>query len=185
MAVHLVSGVPGVGLSAVAERARRELEGFELVNFGDVMLEQAAVAGVADSRAALSALDHERTRRLQRRAGEYVADRAAVTEVLLTTHLAVETDAGFLPGLPEAVLRDVDPVRFVVVEADPATVRERRGGADREYGDASARAIEFEQDLNRTAAFEYAVAADAPVQLVENDADPEAGAAALVTALEG
>lgn len=185
MGVTFVSGVPGVGLSAVTERARGELEGYELVNFGDVMLEQAAARDVATSRTELGSLSKRETRRLQRRAGEYVADRAASTDVLVTTHLAVETDGGFLPGLPEAVLHDVAPDRFVLVEAAPETIRKRRAGTDREYGDASTRAIEFEQDLNRAAAFEYAVAADAPVSLVENDGDVGDAAAVLVATFGG
>lgn len=184
MGVTVVSGVPGVGLSALAERARRELSGdYELVNFGDVMLEQAALHDLATSRSELGSLSRRETRRLQRRAGEYVADRAESAAVICTTHLAVETDAGYLPGFPAGVLEDVDPDRFVLVEAAPETIRERRAEADRAYGDASSRAIEFEQDLGRTAAFEYAVAVDAPVQLVENDGAVEAGARALADVL--
>ena len=186
MSVTVVSGVPGVGLSALAVRARRQLtDEYELVNFGDVMLEQAALRDLATRRSALGELSRRETRRLQRRAGEYVADRAEAAAVICTTHLAVETDAGFLPGLPSGVLEDVEPDRFVLVEAAPETIRERRGEADRAYGEASARAIEFEQDLGRTAAFEYAVAVDAPVQLVENDGPLEAGAAALADVLAG
>lgn len=184
MSVTLVSGVPGVGLSTIAREARRALEDdYELINFGDAMLEQAAAADVAATRSELGSLPMETTRRLQRRAGEYVADRAKEVEVMLTTHLAVDTDAGFLPGLPDAVLSDVDPSQFVLVEAEPETILDRRTAADREYGEATRREVVFEQDLNRTAAFEYAVAADAPIRLVENDADSEVAADRLAEAM--
>lgn len=184
MSVTLVSGVPGVGLSTLAGRARRNLEGdYELINFGDAMLEQAAVHDLASSRDELASLSRRETLRLQRRAGEYVADRGEEAAVVLTTHLAVQTDAGYLPGLPDAVLHDVAPGRFVLVEAAPETIRERRGEADRSYEPASVRAIEFEQDLNRIAAFEYAVTADAPIQLVENEGDLDAAAAELASSL--
>lgn len=186
MRVTLVSGVPGVGLSTITERARRQLDDdYELINFGDAMLEQAAVQDLATARAELASLSRERTRRLQRRAGEYVADRAEANEVILTTHLAVETDVGFLPGLPEAVFHDVNPDRFVLVEAAPETIRARRAESDREYSDATRLGLDFEQNLNRTAAFEYAVAADAPVRHVENEADVDAAAEALAAILRG
>lgn len=170
MGVTVVSGVPGVGLSTVSERARGRLDDeYELLNFGDVMLEQAAAHDLATARSELSGLSRRETRRLQRRAGEFVADRTGTRNVLLTTHLAVRTDAGFLPGLPDPVLRDIAPDQFVLVEAAPETVVDRRAAAERDYDQATPREVGFEQDLNRTAAFDYAVAAGAPVQRVDND----------------
>lgn len=184
MGVTLLSGVPGVGLSSISERARRQLDStYQLINFGDVMLEHAAANDWATSRSELGSLSQRQTRRLQRRAAEFVADKAASADVLLTTHLAVETGAGFLHGFPDVVLDDVDPGQFVLVEAEPETIADRRAAADREYGDASIRAIEFEQDLNRTAAFEYASSVDAPIRRVENEGDVDEAAAALADAL--
>lgn len=184
MATTLISGVPGVGLSTITERARQQLDdSYELINFGDVMLEHAAANEWATRREDLRDLTRRQTRRLQRRAGEFVADLEEPDDVLLTTHLAVQTNRGFLNGLPEAVLRDVNPHRFVLVEADPETIQARRDRADREYGDSSTRTVDFAQDANRTAAFEYAQAVDAPIRLVENEDDVEAAAAELAAVL--
>lgn len=184
MSVTLLSGVPGVGLSSISERARRQLdEEYKLINFGDVMLEHAATRDWATRRSELGTLTRRQTRRLQRRAGEFVADSTGTADILLTTHLAVETDAGYLHGFPDAVLRDVNPGQFVLVEAAPETIFERREDADREYGDATVRTIEFEQDINRTAAFEYAVSVDAPVRLVENEGDIDEAAGAVANVL--
>jgi len=171
MGVTLVSGVPGVGASAVCEAARRELDdGYELVNFGDVMLEQAAARGLATDRSELPALSLRETRRLQRRAAEYVADRAEVRELLLTTYLAAETDQGYLPGLPESALADVSPDRFVLVEAAPAAVLDRRSEAPRAYETSpTEREVAFQQDLNRAAAVSYAMETGAPIRLLENN----------------
>jgi adenylate kinase len=184
MGVTLVSGVPGVGSSAVCRGARRSLGGgYELLNFGDAMLEQALTRGLARSRDELPTLTVRETRRLQRRAGEYVADRARATDVILNTHLAVETEHGYLPGLPESVLADVAPSAFVLVEAAPETIRERRAEADREYDEDSLREVAFEQDLNRAAAVSYAMTTGAPIRLVENDGDLAAAAATLAEAV--
>jgi adenylate kinase len=184
MSVTLVSGVPGVGLTSISERARRQLdEDYKLINFGDVMLEHAATRDWATRRSELGSLTRRQTRRLQRRAGEFVADSAETAEILLTTHMAVETDAGYLHGFPDAVLRDVNPGQFVLVEAAPATIFERREEADRAYGDTTVRTIEFEQDVNRTAAFDDAVTVDAPVRHVENEGDIDEAAAAVADAI--
>jgi adenylate kinase len=174
MDLTVVTGVPGVGASRVCREARSRLgEGYELLNFGDVMLERAASRGLVGSRDDLATLSRRETRLLQRRAAEYVGDRARGRAVLLDTHLAVATVHGYLPGLPAAALADVDPDRFVLVEADPATVAERRETVGtREYRESGPRSIDLHQDLNRAAAMGYALETGAPVRLVENEGDP-------------
>ena len=175
MDTTVVTGVPGVGTSRVCREARPRLEdGYELLNFGDVMLEAAATRGLVESRDDLATVSRRETRLLQRRAAEYVAERARGRPVLLETHLAVATVHGYLPGLPDAALEDVDPDRFVLVEAAPATVVERRDAVEhREYRRSGPRAVDLHQDLNRAAAMAHALETGAPVDLVENEADPE------------
>ena len=180
MSVTVISGVTGVGLSSVCRETRRRLsDEYTLINFGDSMLEQAATAGITTDRDELSSLSHRDIRRLQRRAGEYVADMAEDKRILLATHLTVKTETGFIDGLPDDVLNEVSPERFVVVEAAPETIIERREHSDRSVELPSPRAIEFEQHLGRTAAFEYARELNAPVQFVENENDVEEAAEAV------
>ncbi|MFB6132350.1 MAG: adenylate kinase [Halanaeroarchaeum sp.] len=183
MSLTLLSGVPGVGLSSIAQEARKRLDEYQLINFGDVMLEEAAVQDLATSRDELSELSRRQTLRLQRRAGEYVADHSTGKNVLLTTHLAVATGSGYLLGLPDDVLRDVSPDGFVLVEASVETILDRRAESSRDYGDTSTVTVEFEQDLNRAAAIQYAATIDVPIQLVENEGDREDAAADLVDTL--
>jgi len=107
MSVTLVAGVTGVGLTSVCQAVRGTLDDdYKLLNFGDIMLEQAATSGITTDRRELATLTQTQTRRLQRRAGEFVADAATESNVILSTHLAVETDVGYLQGLPEEVLHD-------------------------------------------------------------------------------
>jgi len=169
MSVTIVAGVTGVGLTSVCQAVRGKLgDGYTLLNFGDVMLEQAATSGITTDRAELATLSQTQTRRLQRRAGEFVADEAAQTNVILSTHLAVETDAGYIQGLPEEVLHDLSPTTFILVEAAPETIRSRRGDGDSADVD-STRKIAFEQQLNRSAALQYAREQNAPVEFLENE----------------
>lgn len=170
MAVTLISGVTGVGLTSICQRVRRRLDDdYLLLNFGDVMLEQAMTQDITVDRNELSSLSYRQTQRLQRRAGEYVADQAETKNVILSTHLAVKTDAGYIHGLPDGVLQDVAPSTFVLVEAAPTSIIKRREDSGRDTNQVTEREIEFEQDLNRTAALEYARERNAPIQFVENE----------------
>ena len=189
MSVTVVSGVPGVGSSRVTEAAVASLdERYELINFGDVMLEEALGGGLdVTSRDDLSGLSPRETRRLQRRAAEYVATLASdpARYVVLNTHLVVNTAGGFLPGLPAEILDELDPDAFVLVEADPEIIQERRAGENyRSYDVDDRLGIEFQQSMSRTAAFAYSTTCNAPVCLVENVDDVESAAVSLSQQVE-
>ena len=184
MSVTLVSGVTGVGLSSICQEVRGRLDdSHTLVNFGDVMLEQAATHDITVDRDELSTLSRTQTRRLQRRAAEYVADQAERGDILLSTHLAVETQAGYVHGLPDGVLHDVAPTAFVLVEAAPGAILERRAESDRDLDTVTERQVAFEQHLNRTVALEYARERDAPIHFVENEGSVDEAAEHVATQL--
>jgi adenylate kinase len=186
MGVTVVSGVPGVGVSRVCQLARRDLdEGYRLVNVGDVMLEAALERGLTTDRDGLGRLPAREQRLLQRRAAEEVARRARESNLLVSTHLVVRTEHGFLPGFDATTLADVAPDRFVVVDAESATVAARRDDADhRRYGPEDEHSIAFQQQLQAAAAANYAISTGAPVRYLRNEDDPADAAAELVAVVE-
>jgi adenylate kinase len=186
MSVTVVSGIPGVGVSRVCQLARRELdEGYHLVNVGDVMLEAALERGLTTDRDELGRLPAREQRLLQRRAAEEIARRARESNLLVSTHLVVRTEHGFLPGFDATTLADVDPDRFVVVDADAAQIAARRDDAEhRRYGAEDEATIGFQQQLQAAAATNYAISTGAPVQYLRNETDPADAAAELVAVVE-
>jgi adenylate kinase len=188
MSVTIVSGVPGVGSSRVCEAARRHLDdSFELVNFGDVMLEEAVARGSATSRDELANLAMHDYRVLQRRSAEEIDRRRREhgRSIVIDTHLAVNTDRGFLPGLPEVVFAELRPSAFVLVEAEAETIVSRREeSANREYRGDDERLVSFHAQLNRAAAMNHAIRAAVPITPVSNEGDVEDAAARLVAVVE-
>lgn len=167
----VVSGVPGVGASRVCETARRNLgDEYTLVNVGDVMLQEALEHGLATSREELIRLRLRDQRALQRRAGEYIARESDSGPLLINTHLVVETPLGFIPGMGQTTLSDIDPSAFVIVEATPETIRERREGSERDYQQFTD-SLSFHKQLQSAAAFSYSLQSNAPVHHVRNEKD--------------
>ncbi|PSP42806.1 adenylate kinase [Halobacteriales archaeon QH_6_64_20] len=188
MSVTIVSGVPGVGSSRVCEAARRQLDdSYELVNFGDVMVEEAVARGIATSRDELASLPLHDYRVLQRRSAEEIDRRRREhgNSLVVDTHLAVRTDRGFLPGLPEVVFSELRPNAFVLIEAGPETIVARREGSEsREYHADDEFAVSFHSQLNRAAAMNHAIRAAVPITPVSNEGDVDAAAARLVECVE-
>jgi adenylate kinase len=184
--VTIVSGVPGVGASRVCEGVRREVDAITLVNVGDVMLETALERGLTNSRDELGTLSVRDQRELQRRAGEYLARRAAEGPLLVNTHFVVRTDSGFIPGLDPTMLSDVDPDRFVVIDAATETILDRRSDSHhRQYGAETVAAVDFQREMQSAAATTYAIQTGVPVQYVHNEGEVDDAIAALTAVVEG
>lgn len=180
----VVSGVPGVGASKLCEIARRNLgEEYTLVNVGDVMLQEALEHGLATSREELIRLRLRDQRALQRRAGEYIARESDSGPLLINTHLVVETPLGFIPGMGETTLSDIDPSAFVIVDATPETIRDRREGSERDY-DQFTDSLHFHKQLQSAAAFSYSLQSNAPVHHVRNEEDVDESGQHLATLVE-
>lgn len=176
----VVSGIPGVGASRVCEQARRQLgDEYTLVNVGDIMLQEALEHGLATSREELSRLWLRDQRALQRRAGEHIARRTDSGPLLVNTHLVVETPLGFIPGLDEAVLRDIQPAAFVLVDASDEEIRTRREASERSYEGLSP--IGFHRQLQTAAAFTFSARSNAPIHHVSNEGDVADAADRLAT----
>jgi len=173
--VIVATGVPGVGATTVTEKAVEQLDGFELVNYGDVMLEIAKEEGLVEDRDEIRKLPAEKQREIQKLAAKRIAEMAKDAEggVIVDTHCTIKTPAGYLPGLPEWVLKELDPDMLVLIEADPDEIMMRRvKDADvrkRDYDRAEE--IQEHQTMNRMAAMAYAALTGATVKIVENHDD--------------
>jgi adenylate kinase len=169
--VVIATGVPGVGATTVTRRAVKELEDFEHVNYGDVMLEIAREEGLVEHRDEIRKLPAEKQREIQRLAARRIAEMAEEREgVVVDTHCTIKTPAGYLPGLPEWVLEELDPDMIVLIEADPDEIMMRRikDAEERQRDYDRAHEIEEHQEVNRMAAFAYAAKTGATVKIIEN-----------------
>jgi adenylate kinase len=169
----VVTGAPGVGKTTVVDGALKKLEemgaAYELVNYGDVMLEIARErAGVSD-RDKMRELKYELYREVQEGAADEIAKRAREKPVLVDTHCTVKKPEGYLPGLPKHVLERLDPRLIIVVEAVPEEIAGRRGkDASRRRDEELRDEIAEHQQLNRAVAMAYAAMTGGTVKIIKN-----------------
>ena len=168
MGVIVVTGIPGVGKTTVMKRAAEGLD-MEFVTFGTVMIDIAKEMGLVKDRDEMRKLTLEQQKELQIRSAEKVA---SMGNVILDTHCTVKTPKGYMPGLPEWVLKKLKPTAIVVVEADPDEIYNRRAkDATRNRDPDSIEQIAEHQQINRAAAMAYATLTGATVKIVFNHDD--------------
>lgn len=155
-----MTGVPGVGKTTVMSAA--EEFGFEIVNFGSVMFEQASKEGVIE-RDAMRKLPVLKQRKYQKMAGEAIAKMG---NVVVDTHASISTPSGFLPGLPEWTVKAMNPDVIVLVEADAEEINGRRAKDDSRERDQDD--VDTHQAMNRFFAVSAAAMVGATVGIVKN-----------------
>jgi len=168
MKVVVVAGIPGSGSTTVLKHALEDLD-YINVNYGDVMLEIARSEGLVEDRDQLRRLSPEKQKRIQKAAAKNIRERSKETNIIVDTHCTIKTPTGFLPGLPQWVLEELQPDMFILVEADPEEIFMRRISDKTRTRDMEMlKEINLHQQMNRAAAMAYATLTGATVKIIEN-----------------
>ncbi|MFQ5496371.1 MAG: adenylate kinase [Nitrosopumilus sp.] len=124
----ILVGIPGVGkttiLTKMVEILKDHQKTVNVVSFGSMMFEVAKDNGLKD-RDELRKLPVEEQKKLQQLTAEkIVACKEQV--VIVDTHAFINSPEGYYPGLPENVLKIINPTNFVSVLAKPEEIYNRR-----------------------------------------------------------
>jgi adenylate kinase len=165
MGVIVVTGIPGVGKTTVMQKAAEGMD-IQFVTFGTVMIDIAKELGMVKDRDEMRKLTLDQQKQLQIKTAEKIGK---MKNVIVDTHCTVKTPKGYMPGLPEWVLRKLNPTSIVIVEADPKEIYNRRAkDTSRNRDPDSVEKIAEHQMINRAAAMAYATLTGATVKIVFN-----------------
>jgi len=176
MVLIVVTGMPGAGSSTVIEEAlnlklkgREESIVFKSMNYGDVMYETALENGLVANRDGVRTLSGEKQREIQMRACKKISKMSENMNLIVDTHCTIKMPLGYLPGLPEPVLRELKPDQFVLIEATAEEIAARRQKDKTRERDAEAESsIEEHQFMSRAMSMAYACLTGAAVKIIEN-----------------
>jgi len=164
-------GIPGVGkttlLSKMVEIIKNHGKSVHVMSFGTLMFEVAKKNGLKD-RDELRKLPVTEQQELQKLAAEQIA---AQTEqvIIIDTHAFINSPGGFYPGLPENVLKIIQPSNFISVSAKPEEIYNRRMKDDTRNRDKITLAnIKKELDLQSGMISACSVITGSPVKLILN-----------------
>lgn len=172
--IIIVTGIPGVGKTAVLDELQRlaEQEGkrLTLINYASVMLDIARQEGRVLERDEMRHMSIALQKELQAKAADRIAESIGRDgTVVIDTHMIVRTGLGYWAGLPSNVLNRLRPSLLVLLEAKPREILLRRAKdrsrvRDRVLVDE----IRTEIELSRSVAAACATLTGAPVRMVMN-----------------
>jgi adenylate kinase len=167
----VITGVPGVGKTTVINRALALIEeeglSYGSVNFGTFMFEVALEEGLVRDRDEMRKLAQADQRRLQKTAAQRIGE--IEQNIIIDTHCTVKTPKGYLSGLPEWVLRELQPDIVVLVETDADQILSRRLSDETRTRDMEGYGgILTHQQFNRSMAAAYGMLTGCTVSIVTN-----------------
>ena len=188
--VVIVTGIPGVGKTTVINTAVEKVkqdhdEDVLILNIGTEMFEIATKKGLIENRDQLRKMPTAKQREVQKLAGEAIAEKARKARVIVDTHTLIQTNNGFLIGLPEWVSRAIQPKTVVLVEADPEKIAGRRSSDETRIRDAQlTEEIDTHQRMCQAAAVAVGTITGATVRIIKNrEGKVEEAAAELAATL--
>ncbi|MDQ3884451.1 MAG: adenylate kinase [Thermoproteota archaeon] len=175
----VIVGIPGVGKTTVITRATEMLSQKRkatVVVFGTIMFEEAKKMGLKN-RDEMRMMPVEDQRRLQEMAAQRITEMNDDI-VLIDTHLFINTEEGYYPGLPMRLLSIMKPTNMVMVAADAMEIAERRKSDQTRQRDiVSAENIQKELDISRIMVASCSILTGAPFAIIMNN-DGQLGEAA-------
>lgn len=172
--ILIVVGVPGVGKTTVIKKVEALLnksgDRTSVVVFGTIMLSEAKKMGIS-KRDDIRKLNIIEQQELQNKASDYI--RTIKDEfIIVDTHLFVRTPSGFLPGIPENVIKKLRPTNLVLITASPEEILERRATDNsRDRDMVSIEDINRELDLARSMISTISILCGAPFEIVNNQSN--------------
>ncbi|MBY6294167.1 adenylate kinase [Nanohaloarchaea archaeon H01] len=168
--VNIVVGLSGVGKSTVLEEAMKLSESeYEIINYGDRMLEVAMEEGLVDSRDEIKNISSGKQKEVQKKAADSILDDSEDRNVIVDTHAAIQTPHGYLPGLPQWTIQGLEPENIIVIDAPSEAIYERStddDGRSREHD--SVEGVEEYRQVAREMAASGSVLTGAYLKIIEN-----------------
>ncbi|MGC9079796.1 MAG: adenylate kinase [Nanopusillaceae archaeon] len=126
--IVLVVGVPGVGKTSVINEAKKYLKtDLEIISMGDVIFELAREKyGINNRDEIRKKLSLEKQEELQIEAVRKIYEMSKNKDLLLDTHLVIESSEGFIPGFFRKTADILKPNGIAVIISDPDKIFLRR-----------------------------------------------------------
>jgi len=165
-------GIPGVGKTTVTNKVFNKLNEQQTntkhMVFGTVMFEEAQKIGVTQ-RDDMRKLSTDKQKQLQINAATSISKHEDEI-VLVDTHLFIKTPNGYLPGLPDYILKALSPTHIILIEGTSDEVIKRRQNDSTRARDAATEySVALENSIARAMLSTCGILAGATINIIRNE----------------
>jgi adenylate kinase len=170
----LVTGMPGVGKTVVLNEfekiAKKKKVSTSIINYGSIMNSILKNKGKELTRDEIRKQKMNSQKEIQLKAADIIVKKSEKSITIVDTHMAINTKAGFLPGLPYDILKKLDPCLLVLIETAPKDILKRRGlDNSRDRDSQSIQEIELGLEWSRYLASACSTLIGIPVKILKNE----------------
>ena len=168
----IIVGIPGVGKTTVITKVFNKLTKQQMntkhMVFGTAMFEEAQKIGVTE-RDDMRKLSTDKQKQLQISAATSISKHEDDI-VLVDTHLFIKTPNGYLPGLPDYILKALSPTHVILIEGtSEEVIKRRQNDPTRARDAATAYSVELENSIARSMLSTCSILTGATINIIRNE----------------
>ena len=168
----IIVGIPGVGKTTVITTVFNKLTEQQVntkhMVFGTAMFEEAQKIGVTE-RDDMRKLSTDKQKQLQISAATSISKHEDDI-VLVDTHLFIKTPNGYLPGLPDYILKALSPTHVILIEGtSEEVIKRRQNDPTRARDAATAYSVELENSIARSMLSTCSILTGATINIIRNE----------------
>lgn len=166
----LITGVPGVGKTAISNNNLLIDEGFKYFQIGEQMRDIGKESGFFNKDFDLNNLTIDKRRELQNLVVEEMNKQQRGKGLIVDGHLVVDTNFGFIPGIELDMFTKCGFNTIVVIESKVEDIIEQRKKNIKKYANNSSEKehLRIHQDLIHSSAMFYSMQCYINLHFVEN-----------------
>lgn len=161
----IILGLPGVGKSSILKGIKEKKPDYEIINYGDLMLEVFKKYGIND-RDEIRKAPIELQKKVQKQVASILSKKKG--KVILDTHCSIKTPKGYLPGLPFDLLKKLKVDNLILISAEPEEIKRRRESDSTRKRETTLEEIIEHDTINKSYLASYSAFTGAPALIVMN-----------------
>lgn len=167
--IVILAGIPGAGTSTVLKALKDRHSSITIVNYGEVMLREAALQGF--ERDFLRKMSNEKQQEIGLVASRKIAEKSqGITIVDIPA--CIKTPVGYYPGIPLKILNALNPKALVLVQCSPSSIVERRARDGlRQRDEEELHELALHQEFTRAYLAAASILTGAVLCIVDNESE--------------
>lgn len=170
--IIVITGLPGAGKTTTIEAILKEMsDKVEVISFGSEMMKFVEKYGIKHRDEIRKKLTPGQIEEAQKEVAKHINEIAKKTKkiILVDTHASIKTEFGYLPGIPDIVIENMEIAGFVYITTKYEEIIRRRAQDTTRFRDEEDKVdISLHNEMNLAVLSSCSIKTGAPVKIIVN-----------------